>query len=382
MLKSTLGFIISCCFLALAYSQPAPRTVTLEEIINQNIGTYALTEDNKFRLAAYAELKGRYAASVQTLSLNFGGLGYLNFYDKNCLLRTGNNQVFSLNRYAYDAPEAEVVNEKLSEMFENIILLGNHGAPMEKILFIDRFLARKNLEPFEKVFIRHILIKYGRYDAEKQMVLFHTDWLPKSARKQSGPGNDKLVKRHVTSLKIMLSENIIRGYYLETGGTVYVENVDRDVFYATGEEYLHNVSAFKLFAQKLFVQSVQYIAEEESRRLEKNAEDASVVTQMVTYDSEIENQDKYVPGKMRKAYYSGSNGADLSAVQPLYHQYSWISMMLVIMRSNNINIGDDYVIKYFIDEPYFDRIYERLTLEERKKVDMYKLKRATRAVAG
>ncbi|MEZ4827875.1 MAG: hypothetical protein R3C61_16550 [Bacteroidia bacterium] len=377
MLKTTLGFLAICLVLAPIFAQSNSQTISLEEIINETLSAYPLTTDNRFKLAAYTELKGRYAASVQTLTLNFGGLGFLNFYQKNCLLRTGNNQVFSLNRNSEHVSDSVEMNRRLEEIFEKIILLGNHNADPEKIEFVDTYLAKKNIEPFEKVFLRHIFIRFGRYNAEKRMIMFHTDWLPERTFSYRGPDDKELVKRHITPLKMVLSENTIRGYYLENDGTVFVENVDRDVFYATGEEYLFNVAAFKLFAQKLFVQSVQYISKAEAKRLETVSDDPSqstVITQMVTYDSQISDQGKYVAGNMRQSYYAGPSAPQKAAttVQPLYHEYSWIPMMLGIMRSNNINIGDDYVIKYFIDEPYFDRIYQMLTREEKAKVDKYK----------
>ena len=74
-------------------------------------------------------------------------------------------------------PGAEGLNEQLDDMFEKIILLGNAGASQEHVKFVDRSLARKNIEPFEKVYLRHILLKYGKFDLENQEVTFHTDWL-------------------------------------------------------------------------------------------------------------------------------------------------------------------------------------------------------------
>lgn len=387
MLKTTLGFLAICCILAPLFAQSNSQTLSLEEIINEYIGAYPLTSDNRFKLAAYAELKGRYAASVKTLTLNFGGLGFLNFYEKNCLLRTGNNQVFSLNRNSSHVSDSIEMNRRLSEIFEKIILLGNHNADAEKIEFVDKYLAKKNIEPFEKVFLRHVFIRFGRYNAEKKMIMFHTDWLPERTFSYRGPDDKELVKKHITPLKMVLSENVIRGYYLENNGTVFVENVNRSVFYATGEEYLFNVAAFKLFAQKLFVQSVQYVSRAEAKRLEgisSDAEQSTVITQMITYDSQISGQGTHVAGNMRQSYYAPAAPASkvTTSAQPLYHEYSWIPMMLGIMRSNDINIGDDYVIKYFIDEPYFDRIYQQLTREEKEKVDKYKRLRTGANVAG
>ena len=118
-----------------------------------------------------------------------------------------------------------------------------------------------------------------------------------------------MVKRHVTPLKIKLNEEVIRGYYINSGGTVYIENVDRDVYFATGEQYDYNVSAFKLFVQKVFVQTIQYISQKETNRLEeievKDGE-GEIVSEMVTYDSPIKGAGKYVAGKKSNSNISKS----------------------------------------------------------------------------
>ncbi|MCB0838890.1 MAG: hypothetical protein KDD99_19590 [Bacteroidetes bacterium] len=389
MLKRSLNFAILCLILVASFAQSKHESTTLETIINQNINSYAFTEDNKFRLCAYSELKGRYANSIQTLMLNFGSLGYFSFFQKNCLLRAENNRVYSLNRNDFNDPNAVVLNQQLDKMFEKIILLGNAGASREHILFVDRSLAKKNLEPFEKVYLRHILLKYGKYDSVKKEVSFHSNWLPHKTYEAKNSENDRLVQKHVTPLYVKLNESIVRGYYLESGGTVYIENVKRDVYYATGEQYDYNISAFKLFVQKLFVQSIQFIAKKEANRLEDIAEkdgDGGVVTQMVTYDSPIDEPSKYVAGRHRKAYFQNESQSQvrntITPVKPLYHEYNWIPMMLTIMRTHGINIGDVDVVKYFIDQPYFPRVYELLTKEEKEKVDFYQSQRLNISVAG
>ena len=57
-------------------------------------------------------------------------------------------------------------------------------------------------------------------------------------------------------------------------------------------------------------------------------------------------------------------------------------MMLTILRTHGINIGDVDIIKYFIDEPYFARLYDQLTKEEKEKVDFYKSLRSRLTEAG
>ncbi|MCB0854935.1 MAG: hypothetical protein KDD63_22090, partial [Bacteroidetes bacterium] len=120
MLKRSLNFAILCLILVASFAQSKHESTTLETIINQNINSYAFTEDNKFRLCAYSELKGRYANSIQTLMLNFGSLGYFSFFQKNCLLRAENNRVYSLNRNDFNDPNAVVLNQQLDKMFEKI----------------------------------------------------------------------------------------------------------------------------------------------------------------------------------------------------------------------------------------------------------------------
>lgn len=378
--KPLLGLFVLCLFFAQSFAQnPGKETLSLEQIINQTLHSYALTSDNQFKLAAYTELKGRYAGSVQTLMLNFGGLGYISFFPKNLLFRTTQNQVFHLNRYETQTANSVILNQQLTNMFEHIILMGNHGADPRHVEFVDKELATKNIEPFDKVFLRHILIKYGRYDSLIQEVSFHTDWLPERTFVYRGPKDEKIVKRHITPLSIKLNEKILRGYYLNNGGTVFVEDVNRNVIFATGEEYDYNVAAFKLFLQKLFVQTVQYLAKTEAKRLEVLAEGQTVMTEMVTYDSEVKQQDKYVAGAKRKAYFRKTVARP--TVKPLYDHLSWIPMMLSILRLNEINIGRKDVIKYFIDQPYFPKIYEQLIPEEKSAVDAYQ-KSATKLDLG
>ena len=61
---------------------------------------------------------------------------------------------------------------------------------------------------------------------------------------------------------------------------------------------------------------------------------------------------------------------DLNRPQ-LYQEYDWIPMMLGMLRAQRVNIGDPDIIQYFVDEPYFDRIYRLLTPKEKIKVDAY-----------
>ena len=354
----------------LIFSTPSPLELQWEEVINRHIHSYHLSSDNLFKLAAYTELKGRYSPRDQVLRLKFGDLGSLTFYKNNCILKTPGNQVFHLSRGEVSIKEQEIMDMALFHLFENIPLLGNHDSDPEIVEFVDKNLAKKNIEPFDKLFIRHVLIRYGRFNQSKQELIFHTDFLPQNSYYDKNSRNAELIRKYKSPLKIRLDAQIIRGYYLDVGGTVYVEDVDRPVAYATSEQYTHNVTAFKVFMQKLMVQSVQYVTQSESQRLrnqqytnpfarEKSSTPDGYTSQRVTqsdpvYSSDTDGQ------KVRK-------GALLSP----YNKENWIPMMLAMLRAQEVNIGDPQILKYFIHEPYFPRIYEQLTREEKKLVDRY-----------
>lgn len=333
-----------------------------EQLINHHIHAYGLSEDTEFKLAAYTELKGQYKSTHNQLHLDFGGLGSLTFYEQNCILRTS-GKVFHLNREGYNTTQVDFMNEKINEMFELIPLLGNHGAEKAVVDFVDKNLAKKNIEPFDKLFIRHILIRHGKYDAQKGVIEFHTNDLPEYKINQDRNG-DLIIQRYKTPLKIRLDEHMLRGYYIQAGGTVYVEDVDRSVYFATSEEYTHNVTAFKVFVQKLLVQSVQYISSAETARISKKPQTFDVGkstgsassgrrTFMISQNSESA---KPLPGADQ------INGT-------LYSPNNWMVMMLGMLRSQKINIGDRQILPYFINEPYFDTIYQLMTPEEKDLVN-------------
>lgn len=312
-----------------------PTGKSLESFINEQVGTYPFSPDNRFKLSAYAEMKGRYSSETQAFVLDFAGLGSISFFEQNCLLKT-HNQRLILKRYELNPIHAGVMNQALHDIFEQISLLGNHKASPAHIEFVNKWLARKNLEPFDKIYTRHILLRFGRYNPKAQHVEFHTDWIPERyGVKATNAADAALIKKHINRLRIRLDSLGLRGYYVDAGGEVFVDDVDRSVIYATGEEYGYNVSAFKLFIQKLFIQSVQYVAQ---------------------WDN---NKRKVV----RKA-----KGM---AAKPLYTHQSWIPMMLSLLRTNDINIGDPDVICYFVDEPYYSTIYEQMTVDERSLADHF-----------
>lgn len=354
-------------------AQESPQeSASLESVINRYVLTYGLSASNKFKLAAYTELKGRYDHESKAVVLDFGSLGYLSFYERNCLLRLPGNKIYSLDHYETGTPNAFEMDAQLHDMFERITMMSDGDADSAKIEFIDRNLAKKNLEPFDKLFIRHVLVHFGEFDPMLQEVVFESKDMPAEAASMKREGG-RVVKQPIVALKMKLDASILRGWYLNSGGTVFVENADRNVRFATGEEYDHNVAAFKIFGQKLFVQSVQFIAQYESSRLAKLQEVAPTMNKMVTMDSEIENSHTFASNEERRQamYERNWRRTQGMAAQPLYTQYSWIPMMLNMLRNENVNIGDEDVICYFVHIDAFNVIYGQLLPLEKEKVNGY-----------
>ncbi|MEM7372348.1 MAG: hypothetical protein AAF587_27260 [Bacteroidota bacterium] len=367
MLKRITAFVVVCLLSPLVFanpfsptSPPSDPSPSLESLINRYMTAFHLTPDNRFKLAAYAEMKGRYMSDTRGLNLAFGSLGEVSFFPKNLLFRTGDQRVFHLNTGEVSQEHSSRINEQLRELFDRVILLGNHDAQEAHIGFVDEHLAKKNLEPFAKLFMRHILIKYGKYDSSKNEVVFHTDWLPEKTYNYRNPKDASIVKKHITPLAIKLSETILRGYYLNTGGTVFIEDVPRAVLFATGEEYDPHIHAFKLFAQKLFVQTVQYISRMESQRLDALSNAGEVITNPMASTA-----------SSKKSVLRPQSSTTSSIIKPLYHPDSWIPMMLSILRSKDIHISDAEIISCFVNQEYFPKLYKQLTIEEKEKVDQF-----------
>lgn len=365
-------FIFLISFSLHTYAQPKikeaqfiDRTVdqpdfeSKEELINSLINSYPLENDIKLKLSAYAELKGRYSDSTKTLSMDFGNLGTLYFFHDNCLLKNKKNEVYYIDRKNPHLAQVEAFNEGVQQLFEHINLTGNYHASTSHVDLVATHLAKKNIEPFYKLFVRHLLISYGEYDPIKKRVEFHSDRLPRGS--QEDLQDESLVGGHFSPLKIVLEGKQIRGYYLDVGGEVYIEDEKTQDFYVSGEDYKYNnVTAFKLFISKLFSQSIQYIAPKESKR----------IAQL--------NKHKYRQEKVsEKPTASAVKKARVLKVgsqiheRTIYTPYSWIGMMLSMLRVNKVNIGDPDIIKYFVDRPYFSNIYGELLPNERQAVDRY-----------
>lgn len=364
---------ITCIFFLPSIGQESVRYQTkygLESLINNQIANYQFSTPNLFRLATYAELKGKYSAANQSLNLDFGPLGKITFFEKNCLLHTPSGQVFYLNKGANPENQRISFEQEVNKMFEHISLMAHKGRDPNLVHFVDRNLLKKNIEPFEKVYTRHILINYGRFDPEKRQVLFDTRELPQQSYQYFEAGDHSLVKRQSSPLRLVLDSVNLRGYYVRAGGYVYVNDVKRKIAYATGEEYEYNVSAFKLFIQQLFVQTTQYIVEQTYAAEAASRQPGKGIT--------VSQPAKPAPSKTHAARTAGpssaipsSHGRVRQPVEPLYDKYTWIPTMLARLEAHQIKVTDPDILCYLVDQPYFDRIYRILSKEDKQKVDQY-----------
>ena len=343
-----------------------------EALINERLADYPLTPDNRHRLAAWSELKGDYLQESNSLVMHFGDMGKLEVYPDNFLLRTASNHVYHLDRRRTNPRDVAVMNETLRVMFEQISLLANHDAHPDLIYFVDEHLARKNLEPFEKLYLRHILIRFGKYNAALRQVEFRTDWLPVKSYQYEAPGREgtHFVNKPIDPLIIKLDEATVRGYYLSSGGTVYVEDVTRDVFYATGESYTPNVSAFKLFLQQLFTQTTTFVVKEEEARIQhyhtishEKADDAPVAIATRSFQVPTASTDLALRGQ--------EDG--MSGIKPLYTPQDWMGKMLGTLRYHN-SLMDREVAGFLIHQPFFLQLYKHFSPEEKAYYDRMKRK--------
>lgn len=364
LLRFGIGLLIICLM-----SPAVADSDNLEALINERFSDIPLTPDNRHRLAAWSELKGDYSEASNTLTLQFGEIAKLEVYQNNFLLRLGNNRVFHLDRRRTHPRDVHTMNESLRSVFEQISLLANHNANPELVYFVDEHLAKKNLEPFAKLYLRHILIKFGRYNSALQMVEFKTDWLPVRSYEYEvpGEGGTVMVKKPIDPLIIKLDEATVRGYYLRSGGTVYVEDVERDVFYATGADYSPNVSAFKIFIQQLFTQTTNYVVKEEEKRIQSYRVQPSLET-MPEYEqpstSIVSVENTRSLGQSR-----GQEEAPVAVgVKPLYTRQDWMSKMLGLLRLQNAVIDPD-VADFLMSQPFFDQLYQQFTREEKAYYD-------------
>lgn len=350
----------------------------LERLINEYINTYAFSPANLLRLSAYAELKGEFSSRDNSLKLDFGSNGTITFFSSNFLYRTSFGSVFYMNKGDKNTQLLHTLNQELDRLFEKIDLLSNSNKDAYLVNFIDKSLARKNIEPFEKILTRFILIKYGRYNPQTKVVEFHTDWLPKETVVQNALGKTTL-KPHNAPLRMVLDSTTIRGYYINVGGQVYVDNVKRKVAYATGEQYLYNVSAFKLFIQKLFLHTALPVTNL-SQPQGLNTPSQGTIAQNNPPKTAHESTSRQIsPAALNKvasekSYDSAPLTASINSepeIEPLYGKYTWIPALLGRLRSHNIKISDPDILQYLIDQPYFPRIYDLLNKLEKIEVDRF-----------
>ncbi len=363
-IPSPFGIVL----IVLVFLAPAPTMAEgLEKLINERFADFPLTPDNKHRLAAWSELKGDYSPQTNTLSLDFGDIGKLEVYTHNFLLRIGNSGVYHLDRRRTHPRDVAIMNETLREIFEQISLLANHNAHPDLIYFVDEHLAKKNLEPFEKLYLRHILIKFGRFDAARRVVEFRTEWLPVTSYEYEVPGESGtiLIRKPIDPLLIKLDEATVRGYYLQEGGTVYVEDVNRDVFYATGEGYSPNIVAFKHFLQELFTQTTHYVVKEEEERIKQaKMEGESPAVVATSLDQAPPASPKGRPRGYVRGQQTAEDIQDSPGIKSLYSRHDWMGRMIGVLRYHN-TLTDQEVAGFLVNQPFFLQLYKHFTPEEK-----------------
>lgn len=359
------GFFVSLMLPTQGYSMDI---MDMEALINERFADLPLTPDNRHRLAAWSELKGDFSSTSDRLTLHFGKIGKLEVYPNNFLLRIGHRRIYHLDRRSMNDRDILIMNETLADVFEQISLLANHNADPELVYFVDEQLARKNIEPFAKVYLRHILIRFGRFDPIRRIVQFKTDWLPINSFEYEVPGENgsHFVRRPIDPLYIKLDESTVRGYYLRSGGTVYVEDVERNVFYATGHGYSPNVSAFKIFLQKLFTQTTTYVVREEEQRI--------VEYQRHQHHAQRHERQRTSSETSRNMFSRGSTRAHHSrsgagpSYKPLYSQNEWMGKMLGLLRLQDA-VTDPDVAEFLVSQSFFSELYKQLNDREQDYYD-------------
>lgn len=326
-------------FFTISYCTAQPNKIirnSIAEVINKHLDGYGFSSDNLLRLAVYTELKGQYQAAHRQILLDFGDIGKISFYEDNCLIRAGGA---TLNLNKDGNIHTDQANEVVGELLEKLMLFSNHQADEAHIRSVDRMLLRKNIEPFHKIFTRHVLLRYGKYQAADSSILFHTDYIK--------PGDDvnaNLIQKHKTPLRLILNKDGLRGYYLRTGGEVYVNDSKQKLWYATSEAtQYNNITAYKLFIQSLLTETIPYVSQEETYRQRsiRHIEDAM-------------------------------HAADVKISAPSrYQKDEWIGQMLHTLRTNGVSPTEPYILKHLSRQAYFSKVYEQMTDEEQDAADAY-----------
>ncbi|MEM7656935.1 MAG: hypothetical protein AAF399_12455 [Bacteroidota bacterium] len=188
---------------------------------------------NQLRLQCYAEMLGQVRSDRAELRLGFGSLGSFQLYPTHCLLKTARGQCLTVDRHADRMADQVALNEALSELLEQIDLMGQEAVEVEKREYVDQALAGLSLGAFEKLYVRHLLLQYGRWDRRHQSVWLHSDWL---SEQQQAP------------LALQLNQTEARGFFLEHGGQVYA-----------GTQTRANGAAFELFLYQLMSREVRRV---------------------------------------------------------------------------------------------------------------------------
>ncbi|RMG67195.1 MAG: hypothetical protein D6722_13615 [Bacteroidetes bacterium] len=321
---------LALCGAGLPGRVSAQPTYPLEGLIDRFLEGSGLSVANQLRLSAWLELRGDYDPGHDVFSVRFGDIASMQLYQGNWVLRTQGHRIFHLDRHRKRPTERQLMDEALHRLFEQIPLLAQAGADPALVRFVDESLARKPLEPFAKLYLRHLFIHHGEFNG--QVVAFRSDRLPVAGD---------------TPVRLHLDRQSLRGYYLRSGGTAYVEDVDRAVSYATGEASAPHIAAFKLLAQTLFQETTTYVT--------------------------AQRRDMWAAPSLPLISRSGPESGSMAAPLPVrYPPDQWIGTLLLQLRRHNLSIGDPDILPYFIDQPYFPQIYTRLTPQERAEVDRFR----------
>ena len=336
-----LSLFVCTVFLPFLFSHAqSTKDLFLEQMINNRIQAYPFSPSNLFRLAVYTELKGKYNDVGEELRLSFGSYATISFYPTHCLLKKGSS-AFHLTQGASKSSMSAAMDKVLDEIFEQIMLMSNGNKLPQQIAFVDKWLCQKNIEPFHKIFSRYLLLTFGKFDSKTMQYTFHSKDIPESYT-HLGISGGKKTKRKNYALKLVLDTVALRGYYLQTGGSVFVNDVKRDVMYATGEDFhYNNVTAYKLFIQQLFTSSIHHIADFSSSK---------------NHMSEVSFLNK------------ASNSQASSSKGP----YELGKNIVDLLKAEDISITDPTILEHLLYRPFFPEIYKNLDKKEQQFVDQYR----------
>ena len=356
--RFSLLFALSFLF-SYIFANPTPglqAEVPIEELINEKVCIYKLDVINQTRLAAYSELKGVSTRENGNLKVSFGSYGSIQFYDKSCLLKTYDGH-FTLTPEEDDITQLASFNRALFNLLESIPLLNNQHASLDHVAFVDTYLSRKNLAAFDKIYVRHILIKYGIFDQDQ--VTFRADWLPDHEYFVVDEKTNRLTKKEARQLKMVLTKDELRGWYLDIGAQVYVKNVKRKVSYASGEVISTNTHAFKLFVQDLYQQTAHFIQKNRIEILKMGKKEAA----MLAFEMKMEGN--------APENHPALNHVSLKKIELKNHPYqrdSWIPTMFSLLRYHNIPLHDPDIADILIKHPKFDVMLGFMTPSEQEKM--------------